>query len=258
MNRREFLKAASLAGCLFPFSGAANLAFSEEIKSSGIRNPLLVVVFLCGGADGLHLLAPAADASYVAARSPELRVFDSGENAGISLADKVGFYLHQSATGMADLYQSSHLLFIHAVGINDATRSHFVAQDLTERGVANEKMLSVDTGWLSRAMKKNSKLDAFSATNSNVFALKGARHVLDCSDVSSGSSIPNGKQTNDFIRNFLKNGETITHRASIAKFDVMECVDAHILKDDKNKVLTYTTSGNTDYAGASDLSRSLS
>lgn len=259
MNRREFLKAAGLAGCLLPFSGVANLAFSEEIKASGTRNPLLVVVFLRGGADGLHLLAPAADSSYVAARPPELRVLDSGENAGISLADKAGFYLHQSATGLADLYQSSQLAFIHAVGISDATRSHFVAQDLIERGVANEKMLSVDTGWLTRAMQnKNSKLDAFSATNSNVFALRGAPHVLACSDVSSGLSIPYGKQTNDFIRNFSKNGETVAHRASIATLDVMEYVDAHILKDDKNKVLPYTPSGNADYAGAGDLSKTLS
>ena len=71
------------------------------------------------------------------------------------------------------------------MGINDAMRLYFVAQDLIERGVANEKMLSVDSGWLSCAMEnKNSKLDAFSATNNNVFALKGAQHVLACSDVS--------------------------------------------------------------------------
>ena len=121
LSRREFIKAASAAGCLLPLSGVSNLVWGESLASAGLKpNPLLVTVFLRGGADGLNLVSPVNDADFIDARPADLRVLDSGTRAGFlleqSLDAKVGFYLHHEAPGLADLYQSKYLGVIHAVG----------------------------------------------------------------------------------------------------------------------------------------------
>ncbi len=259
MNRREFIKAATLAGCYLPFSGISSLSFANATDLTKPQtNPLLVVLFLRGGADGLHLVAPSADPDYIASRPPEMRVLDAGDNAGIVLDHTNGFRMHPAAVGLAELYRGNHLAIVHAVGITDGTRSHFVAQDLIERGVENENMLSIDTGWLTRALAQNDgQLPAYSATNATVFAMRGFANTLSSPDISGGLGIPFGNQTADFLQAVSATGKSKAHQASLAALDIMEKVDAHVPKDDKNKPLTYMPSGNADYSGAGDLTRSL-
>jgi len=75
MKRREFLK---LAGGFTLAQGVSGWVAADGAAGQ----PLFVVVFLRGGADGLHLVAPSADPLYVAARPADLRVLDSGDKAG--------------------------------------------------------------------------------------------------------------------------------------------------------------------------------
>jgi uncharacterized protein (DUF1501 family) len=259
MNRREFIKAATLAGCYLPFSGISSLSFANAADLTRTQSsPLLLVLFLRGGADGLHLVAPPSDPDYIASRPPEMRVLDAGDNSGIVLDQTNGFRMHPAATGLAELYRANHLAIVHAVGITDGTRSHFVAQDLIERGVENENMLSIDTGWLTRALAQNEgQLPAYSATNATVFSMRGFANTLSCPDISGGLSIPFGNQTTDFLQAISATGKTKAHQATLIALDIMEKVDAHVPKDDKNKALTYVPSGIADYSGAGDLTRSL-
>jgi len=102
LSRREFIKAASAAGCLLPLSGVSNLAWGDSLTGSGLKqNPLLVTVFLRGGADGLNLVSPVNDANFIDARPADLRVVDSGTRAGFLLEQTgqadIGFYLHHEA-----------------------------------------------------------------------------------------------------------------------------------------------------------------
>jgi len=255
MNRREFLKAATIAGCALPMTSISRLAFADQPQSK----PLLVIVFLRGGADGLNLAAPAEDQDYIAARPPEMRVLDTGESAGILLDRTNGFRMHAGAAGLAEMYHSGRLALIHAVGITDGTRSHFVAQDLIERGVANEKMLSIENGWLSRALVQSKGLvPAYSATNATVFALQGSSGVLATPDIASGLGVPWGYQTSNLLRTLGMTGTTVAHQASLAALDVLDLVDQRLPKDDKSKILPYVPSGNVSYNGAGDLSRPLS
>ncbi len=65
-----------------------------------MSDPILVVIFLRGGADSLALAAPTADLSYIAARPPSLRTLRDGDTPGLPLGDAladVDFRLHPAA-----------------------------------------------------------------------------------------------------------------------------------------------------------------
>jgi len=111
--------------------------------------PVLVVVFLRGGCDGLSLISPTGDGDYVAARPAGLRVERSGESAGIVLDNPVAdvdFRFHPQARAFADLYAAGDLAVVHAAGLTDATRSHFDAEDRMERAAKG----GGSGGWLGR------------------------------------------------------------------------------------------------------------
>ena len=105
------------------------------------RDRVLVVIFLRGGADGLTLVAPVADDAYHRAR-PTLRV---KENEGVRLDDV--FALHPRLAALSPLWASGELAIVHSVGSEDATRSHFEAQDLMEHGG------TAAGGWLGRFLR---------------------------------------------------------------------------------------------------------
>lgn len=152
MDRREFLTGCSQAINDWAGSTFGSLAFSE----SGDK-PIMVVVFLRGGMDGLNLLGPVDDAEYVAARATELRVGADGKKKGIPISNAYSghdFRLCHTAGGLKELYDSKALALIHASGLPNGTRSHFEAMDLMERGVAKSEFLSLSTGWLTRHMQQ--------------------------------------------------------------------------------------------------------
>jgi uncharacterized protein (DUF1501 family) len=143
-HRRELLLAGGAA------LGAMALQ-SRAIAQSSPTADVLVVIFLRGGCDALNFVAPVNDAHYIAARPAELRVQESGEQAGLSLGNaptNQDFRLHPTAPELKELYDSGHLAIVHACGLTNGTRSHFDATDFMERGTVNDKGLT--TGWLTR------------------------------------------------------------------------------------------------------------
>ncbi|MCU0826963.1 MAG: DUF1501 domain-containing protein [Tabrizicola sp.] len=118
------------------------------------KDPILVVVFLRGGADGLALVAPSSDPDYIAARPDELRVLRAGDGAGRLIRQDVAdteFRFHPSASAFADLYEAGDLSLIHAAGLPEATRSHFDAEARIERGLFGSSLPPGDpSGWIGR------------------------------------------------------------------------------------------------------------
>jgi uncharacterized protein (DUF1501 family) len=101
----------------------------------------LVVVFLRGGADGLHLLVPHGDDAYHRAR-PTIGLKKS------ELTDLDGFFgLNPQLAALHPLWQDGLLGAVHAAGSEDETRSHFEAQDFMEHGGL------AAGGWLGRFLR---------------------------------------------------------------------------------------------------------
>lgn len=117
-------------------------------------DPILVVIFLRGGADGLALVSPTSDPDFIAARPEMLRVLRKGDSAGRAIRQDVAdidFRFHPAATAFADLYDAGDLSLIHAAGLPEATRSHFDAEARIERGVFGADLVPGDpSGWIGR------------------------------------------------------------------------------------------------------------
>ena len=117
-----------------------------------MREPILVVLFLRGGADGLNLVCPASDENLIAARPEDLRVLRKGDAAGRVIGQDVAdvdFRFHHALAPFADLYDAGDLSLIHASGLTEATRSHFDAEARIERGQFGTAP-GDPSGWLGR------------------------------------------------------------------------------------------------------------
>lgn len=118
------------------------------------RDPILVVIFLRGGADGLALVSPASDPDFIAARPEDLRSLRTGDGAGRAIRQGVAdvdFRFHRAAGALADLYDAGDLSVIHAAGLPEATRSHFDAEARIERGLFGGALPPGDpSGWIGR------------------------------------------------------------------------------------------------------------
>jgi uncharacterized protein (DUF1501 family) len=145
-----------------------------------MADPVLVVIFLRGGADALALAGPSADPAYIAARPPALRVQRDGDMAGLPLGDALAdsdFRLHPAAAPLHDLFTAGDLSIIHATGLNDPTRSHFDAETRIERGAAS----TATGGWLGRTLAQLSAtgpLPALAVGTALPESLRGSRAAL--------------------------------------------------------------------------------
>lgn len=111
------------------------------ITGHGDQRATLIVIFLRGAADGLALVPPVEDDHYYGAR-PRISV---AKKDAVKLD---GFFgLHPKLAGLAPAFAEGELAIIHAAGSEDATRSHFEAQDLMEHGGV------AAGGWLGRFLR---------------------------------------------------------------------------------------------------------
>jgi uncharacterized protein (DUF1501 family) len=120
----------------------------------GPAGDVLVCLFLRGGADGLHLVAPYGDAAYYAQR-PRIAVPRPDDTRvpaaqrGVALD---GFFaLNPALAPLRESFQAGHLAIVHAAGSPDQSRSHFSAMETMERGVADGA--TTGTGWLGRHLQ---------------------------------------------------------------------------------------------------------
>ena len=152
LNRRELLSAGAGALAMVPLAPAVRVAFA----AAGSAPDMLVVVFLRGGADGLHLLAPVDDPDYVAARARDLRLGEGGEDAGLRLdAPGAGhdFRFHPKAGPLRELFQSGDLAAVVASGLMHGSRSHFECQAMMDHGTPEPNWRHVASGWLGRHLE---------------------------------------------------------------------------------------------------------
>ena len=142
-----------------------------------MADPMLVVVFLRGGADGLALVSPASDPDFIAARPEDLRALRHGDAAGHPIAQSIAdvdFRFHPRARALSDLYNAGDLSLIHAAGLTEATRSHFDAEARIERAATSGQA----GGWLSRWLaqaRPGGDLPALAVGTQSPGSLRGAQ-----------------------------------------------------------------------------------
>ncbi|MBP7949520.1 MAG: DUF1501 domain-containing protein [Verrucomicrobiales bacterium] len=100
--------------------------------------PVIVSVFLRGGADGLHLIPPVEDDAYHQAR-PAIAVKKSD-----ALRLDGFFGLHPDLAPLLPLYRDGELAVVHQTGTPDSSLSHFEAEDMLHFGGRQ------GGGWLGR------------------------------------------------------------------------------------------------------------
>ncbi|MBV8657419.1 MAG: DUF1501 domain-containing protein [Burkholderiales bacterium] len=260
LTRRHFLQAAGSAGVLLPLTGISQLAWGAE----NTDRDLLVIVFQRGGCDGLSLVSPVNDQGYIDARAPEMRVAASGDKAGLALDSPmdahIDFRLHPEARALQDLYKGKQLAFIHAVGLPNGTRSHFEAQDLIERGVADNQALKANTsGWLARSLSQmgaDSMVPAVAAVPGLSHMLQGAPHALALPDLQAGVGLPGGPQGLAALQALYANRTDMVGAAGRGTLDALSAIDHQLPRGADNKVQNYQPAHNAVYDN-NDLGRGL-
>ena len=143
-TRRQFLARAGALACGSLFLAGA--APGSRGRGDG-RSPLLVVVYLRGGADFLNMIVPHEDTIYRALR-PTIAV---GEADGVLPLGRSEFALHPAMAPLVPLWDAGAFAPIVCTGSPHETRSHFDAQDFMERAAPG--MRNVTTGWLNRFLQ---------------------------------------------------------------------------------------------------------
>jgi uncharacterized protein (DUF1501 family) len=142
LSRRGFV--ARSLGLALTVYGAGRLdIFDEGIANAASmpKNPILVTVFLPGGADALSLLSPQADPLYRKLR-PNLAI-----SGGTAYTEDDRLFWHPALDPIAQLHDEGKVTVLPAVGYDHPDQSHFTSRHFWEVGATDSRLL---TGWLGR------------------------------------------------------------------------------------------------------------
>src|SRR3954453_5605849 len=158
LTRGSFVSRAT--GLALSVYGAASLgpkAFEHGIAAAAAQapanDPILVSIFLSGGADALTLLAPTSDHPRYAEWRPTLAL-PAGQ--GTPLAEDPSLRLHPSPLGVAELYGEGKVTVMPAIGYDDANQSQFTSRHYWEVGEVNP---FGRWGWLGRYLDHHGVAD---------------------------------------------------------------------------------------------------
>ena len=170
LSRRGFIgfAGAAAAAAMLP-----RVAFARSHR--GAQRDVVVSIFLRGGADGLTLCAPWGDNAYYAAR-PTIAVprpNSTTSNRGINLDNF--FCLPAALAPLKPIFDDGRMLIVHAVGSTDATRSHFVAQNIMESARGNS---DISTGWLGRHLASIPPVNTEALLRGVGLSYAGIQHAL--------------------------------------------------------------------------------
>jgi uncharacterized protein (DUF1501 family) len=155
LDRRDFtLRSAGLALAVYGAGSFGLPGFEDgilEAASAAPAQPVLVSVFLDGGADSLSVLAPIGDPDYRRLR-PRLALPDSG----LVFAEDPGLRWHPEAAALRTLHLEGKLTVLPTVGYTDADQSHFTSRHYWEVGATNP---GLRTGWMGRYLDRAGRPD---------------------------------------------------------------------------------------------------
>ena len=153
LSRRSFV--AQSLGAMLAVYGGSRLGFGAfedgiALAASSPAQPVLVSIFLEGGADALSVLSPQGDPLYRKFRSK------LGLSGGLAFAEDDRLHWHPATAGLAQLYGEQKVAVMPAIGYTNADQSHFTSRHYWEVGATD---VNVRTGWLGRYLDRVGTMD---------------------------------------------------------------------------------------------------
>ncbi|HEY2940149.1 MAG TPA: DUF1501 domain-containing protein [Gaiellaceae bacterium] len=146
LSRHSFLlRSAGLAVSVYGAALFGPRVFEEGIAraAASSNGPVLVSVFLDGGADSLSLLFPDGDSEYRRLR-PTLAL---PAQSGLPFAEDERLRWHAALEPLAQLHGEGKVTTLPAVGYTHVDQSHFTSRHYWEVGATSTQLA---TGWLGR------------------------------------------------------------------------------------------------------------
>ena len=178
VTRRQFLKYSGVvAAAAAPMLTVDQIAAAAVTRPLPLGTPILVVVTLYGGNDGLNTVIPFKDSAYYSARpgltyKPETLLPLSSDLA-----------LNASMTGIKSLWDANKVAIVRGVGYPKPDRSHFSSMSIWQTGSPGAHL---NTGWLGRW------LDTQAVDPMTAISLGGVLPPLLVGAKQSGSALPLG------------------------------------------------------------------
>ncbi len=245
LSRRDLLFASTA------LSFAPSVRAFADTNSAGTAGPILISVFLRGGMDSLGVVAPVDDKNYMADRPPEMRLLADGNKPALKLDNGpagLDFRLHPEMAALLELYNARRVALVHACGLDNGTRSHFGAQELIERGIANPDQANhVSGGWMARWLSAigDGKGPAFAAGGAVPEALALHADTIAAGDLRYGMNLPGGKQA-AIVLGHLYGGGSPFEAAARRTLQGVALIDSHLRQPD-GKVAPYQPAGGAVY-----------
>ncbi|MCY4016124.1 MAG: DUF1501 domain-containing protein [Gammaproteobacteria bacterium] len=142
-NRRQFIRMAAIAPALPYVLGPRALGNTVSSAAADYDGPVVVMVRLRGGNDGLNTVVPLQDDHYHRAR-PNIAL-KRGDTLALSGGD---FGLHRSLADFMQLMDRGDAGIVQAVGYPQSSRSHLRANEIWESALPEVEAPA--TGWLGR------------------------------------------------------------------------------------------------------------
>ncbi len=159
LTRRHVLQTAALGAMsallpenLHAFEGLLRIVRSDRI---------LILLEFEGGNDGLNMLVPYTDSTYIAKRPTYLPLRSTSTDwrsqvipfstwsSGTTLTTAAGFGVHAGLDLLKPAWQAGNLAFVHGVGYANPNQSHFRGIDIWNSG-ADDNQPVTSSGWLGR------------------------------------------------------------------------------------------------------------
>jgi uncharacterized protein (DUF1501 family) len=220
LSRRTFL---TLTGSLLVGGSLYPLLQDWPVQAATAKKTLVVVIQR-GAMDGLAAVTPFADPEIYKLRPRiALPAASSAEEAAgnklFRLDDRFG--MHPAFAPLVPLFRKGQLAVIHGVGMPQATRSHFEAQDMLETASPGDRGA---TGWLNRASSvsgSSGPLTSVALSGHMPRILLGPSPVVAISSLDQFGLRPSPGQSSEFIASQYKNSSNKVLRQSASDgFDI--------------------------------------
>jgi uncharacterized protein (DUF1501 family) len=179
LSRRKFLQlsGAAAVGAAAPLLTMEDIAQAAQARPLPLGTPILIMVTLYGGNDGLNTVVPYNDPIYFSSR-PDISY---APEKVLKLDEQLG--LNPAMTGIKSLWDQKKVAIVRGVGYPKPNHSHFTSMAIWQSGAPISRL---NSGWLGRWVESQ-EVDPMLA-----ISLGSVLPPLLAGEKRSGSALPLG------------------------------------------------------------------